>query len=71
MDFKSNRGRIVNVFITDKGRIVLKEAVPVARKFIDHIMSSVTENNASNLTQTLEVLRDNAYDGLESIAKEA
>ena len=63
--------RSVNVFLTDKGRMVLNQAIPVAGELIDRIMSSVTETDASNLSQTLEVLRDNAYSGLESIARDS
>ena len=63
--------RNVNVFLTDKGRMVLNQVTPVARELIDQIMSSITETDALNLTQTLEVLRDNAYGGLESIARDS
>ena len=63
--------RIVNVFLTDKGRMVQNQAMPVARELIDKIMSSITETDAFNLIQTLEVLRDNAYDGLETIARDS
>ena len=59
------------MLLTDKGRMVLNRAMPVARELIKQIMSSITETDASNLSQTLEVLRDNAYDGLESIAKDS
>lgn len=63
--------RSVNVFLTDKGRMMLNQAMPVARELIDQIMSSITENDAVKLGQMLEVLRDNAYGGLESIATDA
>jgi DNA-binding MarR family transcriptional regulator len=59
--------RKINVFITDKGKTVLEQAIPVAREIIEKIMSSITENDALKLGQTLEVLRDNTYDGLERI----
>ena len=62
--------RNVNVFLTDKGRIVLNQAIPVARELIDQIMSSITEADAAKLTHMIEVLRDNAYGGLEAIARE-
>lgn len=45
--------------------------MPVARELIEQIMSSISETDASNLTQTLEVLRDNTYSGLESIARDS
>ena len=63
--------RSVNVFLTDKGRMVLNQAMPVARELIDQVMSSITEADALNLSQTLEVLRDNTYDGLENIARDS
>ena len=63
--------RNVNVSLTDKGRKVLSKAMPVARELINHIMSSITDTDASNLTQTLETLRDNTYSGLESIARDS
>ena len=62
--------RNVNVFLTDKGRIVLNRVMPVARELIDQIMSSITKADAAKLTQMIEVLRDNAYGGLEAIARE-
>ena len=63
--------RNLNVFLTDKGQISLNLAMPVARELIDQIMSSITENDALKLSQILEVLRDNAYGGLESITRDA
>ena len=63
--------RNVNVFLTDKGRMVLNQVTPVARELIDQIMSSITETDALKLSQILEVLRDNAYGGLESITRDA
>ncbi|MFC2032130.1 MarR family winged helix-turn-helix transcriptional regulator [Chloroflexota bacterium] len=63
--------RSVNVFLTDKGRTVQNLAMPVARELIDKIMSSITETDALIFTQMLEVLRDNTYGGLESIARDS
>ncbi|MFC1971457.1 MarR family winged helix-turn-helix transcriptional regulator [Chloroflexota bacterium] len=63
--------RSVNVSLTDKGRMVLSQAMPIARELIDQIMSSITETDALKLGQILEVLRGNAYGGLERIAKDA
>ena len=62
--------RKVNVILTDKGRKVLSEATPVARKLIDQIMSSITKTDAVKFSKILEVLRDNAYNGMENIAKD-
>jgi len=59
--------RNINVYLTDKGRMVLNRAMPVARELIDRIMSSITETDAIKLGQMVEVLRDNTYSGLERI----
>jgi len=63
--------RNVNVYLTDKGRMVLSKVMPVARELIDQIMSSITEADAAKLTQMIEILRDNAYSRLESIARDS
>ena len=60
--------RSINVFLTDKGRMVLNQAMPVARELIDKIMTSITEDDALKLSQMLEILRENAYGELENIA---
>ena len=44
--------------------------MPVAKEVIDQIMSSFTETDAEKFSQMLEVLRDNAYRGLASIARD-
>ena len=61
--------RHVNVTLTDKGREVLSQAMPVAREVIDQVMSSVTESDAAQMEKSLSVLRQNAHHGLEHIAK--
>ncbi len=63
--------RSLNVLLTEQGWLVLKQAMPVAKEIIDQIMSSISEPDASKLSKILEVLRDNAYDGLESINRDA
>jgi DNA-binding MarR family transcriptional regulator len=61
--------RNVFIFLTDKGRNVLEQAKPLANVLIEHVMSSVTEADAAQLEKILVVLRDNAYDRLESIER--
>jgi DNA-binding MarR family transcriptional regulator len=61
--------RSINVSLTDKGRMVLNQAMPVARELIDQIMLSITETDALKLSQMLEVLTDNACGGLEKLSK--
>lgn len=61
--------RFVNVSLTDKGREVLMQAMPVAREIVDQVMSSVDEDDALLLEKSLRVLRQNAHRGLEYVAK--
>ncbi len=61
--------RSVNVSLTDKGREVLMQAMPVAREIVDQVMSSISEDDALQLEKSLRVLRQNAHHGLEYAAK--
>ncbi len=63
--------RFVNVSLTAKGRKVLKQAMPVARDIVNRVMSSISEGDAILLEKSLRVLRQNAHDGLEHLAKSA
>ncbi len=63
--------RFVNVSLTDKGRKVLKQAMPVAREIVNRVMLSISEGDAVPLEKSLRVLRQNAHDGLEHLAKSA
>jgi len=65
----SSDKRLVNIILTDKGREVLNQAMPVARKIVNHVMSSLTEADAALLEKELRVLRQNAHHGLEHVAK--
>ena len=60
---------LVKVKLTDKGREILSQAMPVARKIVNHVMSSLTEADAALLEKELGVLRQNAHHGLEHVAK--
>jgi len=51
------------VTLTDKGRGVLRQAVPVAREVVDQVMLSIAEGDATLLEKTLRVLRQNAHYG--------
>ncbi len=67
---RNNRDkRFVSVSLTAKGRKVLKQAMPVAREIVNRAMSSISESDAIPLEKSLKVLRQNAYDGLEYLAK--
>jgi len=64
----SNDKRLLDVILTDNGRDVLSQAMPVAREITNHIMSSLTEADTALLEETLRLLRQNAHSGLEGIA---
>ncbi len=61
--------RFVSVSLTAKGRKVLKQAMPVAREIVNRVMLSISEGDAIPLEKSLRVLRRNAHDGLEHLAK--
>lgn len=54
--------RTVNIYLTDKGRQVLEQTIPVAREIKDLMMSSTTEEEAIQMAERLKVLRKNAFD---------
>ena len=69
---RNNRDkRFVSVSLTAKGRKVLKQAMPVAREIVNQVMLSISEGDAVPLEKSLRVLRQNAHDGLEHLAKSA
>jgi DNA-binding MarR family transcriptional regulator len=53
--------RFVNVSLTDKGREVLMQAMPVAGEIVDQVMSSISEDDALLLEKSLRTLRQNAH----------
>jgi len=61
--------RFVNIILTDKGRKVLTQATPVAWDIVNQVMLSIGEGDALLLEKALGVLRRNAHDGLEHVAK--
>lgn len=61
--------RFVNVMLTDKGREVVSQATPVARDILGQVTLSISEGDAVLLEKPLRVLRQNAHDGLEYLAK--
>ena len=63
--------RFVNIILTDEGREVLTRAIPVAREVVNQVMSSITEGDAIPLEKSLVVLKQNAHQGLERLAKRA
>jgi len=67
---RSNRDkRFVNIILTDKGRKTLKKTMPIAQDIINQAMSSISESDTLLLEQSLQVLRQNAHDGLEEANK--
>ena len=65
----SSDKRFVNVSLTDKGREVLMQAMPVAREVVGQVMSSISERDALLFEKSLRVLRQNAHHGLEYVAE--
>ena len=61
--------RLVNVSLTDKGRQILAQAMPTAREIVNQVMASVNEDDIVLLEKLLRTLRQNAYCGLEHVAK--
>ena len=61
--------RFVNVMLTDKGREVVSKATPVAKDIVDQVMLLISEGDAVLLEKSLRILRQNAHDGLEYLAK--
>ena len=55
--------RAMNIASEDRDR-----PMPVAGEVVDQVMLSITEGDAVLLEKPLRVLRQNAYDGLESLA---
>ncbi len=69
---RNNRDkRFFSVSLTAKGRKVLKQAMPVAREIVNRVMLSISEGDAVTLENSLRVMRQNAHDGLEHLAKRA
>ena len=61
--------RFLNVLLTNKGRKVLTQTMPVARQIVAQVMSSITEGDVVLLEESLGVLRQNAHHGLECTPK--
>ncbi len=61
--------RFVDISLTDKGRQVLAQTTPAAQEIVDHVMLSISENDAVRLEKILEIMKRNVHDGLESFAK--
>jgi DNA-binding MarR family transcriptional regulator len=61
--------RFVNITLTNKGREVLSQAMPIAEQVVSQVMSSVTEDDSTVLEKSLRTLRDNAQSGLEALAE--
>ncbi len=65
----SSDKRLVNVTLTDKGREVLSQAMPVAEEIVDRVMLSIDEGDAALLEKHLRTLRQNTHDGLGNVTK--
>jgi DNA-binding MarR family transcriptional regulator len=67
----SDDKRLVNIKLTDKGRKVLSQAMPLAREVVNQVMLSITEGDAALLKKQLRILRQSAHYGLEGFANRA
>jgi len=56
--------RSVNIILTNEGREALARAVPVAREIVDQVMVSMGERDVTQLVESLNILRQNAHEGL-------
>ena len=61
--------RIINVFITKKGRKALERTIPVAKQVIDRVMLSVNEDDANQVEHMLRCMRLNAHSSLIDMYK--
>ena len=61
--------RVLNIYLTDKGRQTLKEAIPLSHEIINQVMSSIDKENTWLLEKLLRVLRQNSNKGLEEVHK--
>jgi len=62
--------RSINVILTDKGRKVLEQSIPVARDIVNQVMSSTSGSDVVKLEKLLGALRQNAHAGLERVAQD-
>ena len=61
--------RFTHVTLTDKGRKVLEQSTPIANEIVDRVMLSFSEGDAVRLEKSLNVLRQNAHDTLNHLAR--
>jgi len=61
--------RSVNIILTDEGREVLNQAMPVAREVVNQVMRSISKGDVILLEEFLRLLRQNAHYSLEHVAK--
>lgn len=61
--------RSLNIILTDKGREVLKNTIPIAQVGVDKMMDSMTQSDFNELERLLLILRENAEQGLKEMGK--
>lgn len=67
---KTNR-KFVNVGITDKGRKVLAETLPIAQEAVDRVMATIGDNSASEMAKNLQVMKQNSEEAFKEITSHA
>ena len=60
--------RFLNITLTDKGREVLSQAIPVANECVKQVMSSISIDEAVLFEKQVRIIRHNTLKGLEDIA---
>ena len=65
----SNDRRIINVLMTKKGYESLERAMPVAKRVIDQVMLSTSEDDAAQIEKLMKPMRQNAHSSLLDMAK--
>ena len=61
--------RFLNITLTDMGREVLSQSIPVAHEVAQQVMSSISEGDAVLLEKQVRLIRQNTLNGLEQIVE--
>jgi DNA-binding MarR family transcriptional regulator len=63
---KTNR-KFVNVIMTEKGRTVLAETLPIAQQAVDRVMASISGEDSSEMAKNLKVMKTNSEEAFKEI----
>jgi DNA-binding MarR family transcriptional regulator len=59
--------RYTNIKITNKGKKITHLSLSAAQEIVDQVMSSIDQDNCSQLEEMLTIIRQNAKDGLRDL----